>query len=111
MDILLILNDLRVNSLEFSLQHGVACSRSRAIGAATGLVGVEIVVLELGDALATPIKFISAFLCFMAWRRGRSAPIALPAALLLRVGRILASIARLGEVTREVLLWSGGARG
>ena len=54
MDLLLVLDDLRVEGLEFGLDEGVAGSSGGAVGAATGLGRVEVVIFELGDAFAAP---------------------------------------------------------
>lgn len=53
-DVLLVLDDLRVNSLEFGLQARVTGGLGGAVGATTGFGHVVVVVLELGDALTAP---------------------------------------------------------
>jgi len=59
MDLLIELDDLRVDSLELGLQKAVAGSLREAVRAATRLGRVVGVVLELGNALATPAKLVS----------------------------------------------------
>ena len=52
MDVFLVLNDLRVNSLEFGLESGVASGLGGAVGATTSLVQVVVMVVELGACYA-----------------------------------------------------------
>ena len=58
-DVLLVLNDLRVDSLEFGLEDGAAGGRRKAIGAAARVGEVVVVVLELGTGLAPALLEVS----------------------------------------------------
>ncbi len=58
-DVLLVLNDLRVDSLEFGLEDGAAGGRRKAIGAAARVGKVVVVVLELGTSLAPALLEVS----------------------------------------------------
>ena len=55
-DLLLILDDLWIEGLELGLDDTVAGGRGRAVGAATWLAHVVVVVLELGLAFAAPVS-------------------------------------------------------
>ena len=48
------LDDLRVDGLEFGLVEVVAGGGTEAVGAATRVGGVVVVVFELGEADSTP---------------------------------------------------------
>ena len=51
-NVLFVLNDLRVNSLELGLEGGVTGGLGGAVGATTGLVQVVVMVIELGACYA-----------------------------------------------------------
>lgn len=53
-DVLFVLDDLRIDGLEFGLQGGVAGSSTEAVGAAARLGEVVVVVLELGQSATAP---------------------------------------------------------
>ena len=54
MKLLVELDDLRVNGLELGFVEVVAGGGAEAVGAATRVGGVVVVVFELGEADSTP---------------------------------------------------------
>lgn len=57
-DVLFILNYLRVKGFELGLDGVVAGGRRGAVGATTSLGHVVVIVLELGDALTAPVSAV-----------------------------------------------------